>query len=171
AIRRKALEEGKIVYMAVPRLREPKPFIELDPRRLKTSAYAASSIQGAFKFGRPVTLEKVKTIDLIVCGSVAVNREGARVGKGGGYSDLEYALLRQEKKVDGQTPIITTVHPLQIIFDEIPMTKHDIPLDAIITPDEVTPLAPEYDKPQGIYWDLLPAEKIAEIPVLKKRAP
>ena len=28
-----------------------------------------------------------------VCGSVAVNRQGARVGKGGGFSDLEFALL------------------------------------------------------------------------------
>jgi 5-formyltetrahydrofolate cyclo-ligase len=29
----------------------------------------------------------------VVCGSVAVNRQGARVGKGGGFSDLEFALL------------------------------------------------------------------------------
>ena len=35
AIRQRALAEGKIVYMAVPRLRSDKPFIELDPKRLK----------------------------------------------------------------------------------------------------------------------------------------
>src|SRR3954451_19410657 len=49
AVRQKALEEGKIVYMAVPRLAETKPFIELDPKRLKVSPYAASSIKGAFQ--------------------------------------------------------------------------------------------------------------------------
>src|SRR4029434_2016707 len=81
AIRQRALAEGKIVYMAVPRLRSDKPFIELDPKRLKCSAYAASSSQCAAQYGRPVTLDQVKKIDLVVCGSVAVNRQGARVGK------------------------------------------------------------------------------------------
>ncbi len=90
AIRQKALAEGKIVYMAVPRLRSDKPFIELDPKKIKCSPFAASSIKGATQYGRPVTLAKVKKIDLVVCGSVAVNRRGARVGKGGGYSDLEF---------------------------------------------------------------------------------
>lgn len=33
------------------------------------------------------------------CGSVAVNRHGGRVGKGGGYSDLEFALLAESKKI------------------------------------------------------------------------
>jgi 5-formyltetrahydrofolate cyclo-ligase len=46
AIRQRALAEGKIIYMAVPRLRSEKPFIELDPKKLKCSAYAASSIKG-----------------------------------------------------------------------------------------------------------------------------
>ena len=115
AIRQKALEEGKIIYMAVPRLHSDKPFIELDPKKLKCSAYVASSIKGAAKFGRPVNLKEVRKIDLIVCGSVAVNRKGARVGKGGGYSDLEFALLTEEKKVGRHTPIVTSVHPLQIV--------------------------------------------------------
>jgi 5-formyltetrahydrofolate cyclo-ligase len=170
AVRQKALEQGKIVYMAVPRLAEAKPFIALDPARLEASPYAASSIKGAFQHGRPVTLKEMKKIDLIVCGSVAVNLAGARVGKGGGYSDLEYALLRQAKKVGPETPIITTVHPLQIVPDDIPMTEHDIPLDALITPEKVLPVGRKYDKPRGIYWKLLPSDKVDAIPVLKKQA-
>ncbi|HSE87153.1 MAG TPA: 5-formyltetrahydrofolate cyclo-ligase, partial [Candidatus Binatia bacterium] len=125
AIRQKALEEGKIIYMAVPRLHSDKPFIELDPKTLRCSAYVASSIKGAAKFGRPVNLGEVKKIDLIICGSVAVNCQGARVGKGGGYSDLEFALLTEEKKIARHTPIVTSVHPLQIVDEEIPMTEHD----------------------------------------------
>lgn len=170
AVRQKALEEGKILYMPAPRLAETKPFIELDPERLKVSAYAASSIKGAFQHGRPVSLEEMKKIDLIVCGSVAVSRDGARVGKGGGYSDLEYALLREAKKVGPRTPILTTVHPLQIVNDDIPMTDHDIPLDAIITPKETLTLKREYDKPRGICWKLLPRDKIDAIPVLKSKS-
>jgi 5-formyltetrahydrofolate cyclo-ligase len=163
------LAEGKIVYMAVPRLRSDKPFIELDPKKLKCSPYAASSIKGAAQYGRPVTLDQVKKIDLVVCGSVAVNRQGARVGKGGGYSDLEFALLAEEEKIGPGTPIVTSVHPLQIIDEEIPMTEHDIPLRAIVTPTEVIFPTSSFARPKGIYWRLLPTEKLDDIPVLKAR--
>ena len=169
AIRQRALQEGKIIYMAVPRLRSDKPFIELDPKTMKCSPYAASSIKGAAKFGRPVSLEEVKKIDLIVCGSVAVNRSGARVGKGGGYSDLEFALLTEEQKIEATTPIVTSVHPLQLTDEEIPMSEHDIPLTAIVTPNEIIELNAPYRRPKGIEWKILPQEKIDAMPVLKRR--
>ena len=169
AIRQRALAEGKIIYMAVPRLRSDKPFIELDPKKLKCSPYAASSIKGAGQFGRPVTLDEVKQIDLVVCGSVAVNRQGARIGKGGGYSDLEFALLTEEKKLGPKTPIVTSVHPIQIVAEEIPMTEHDIPLSAIVTPEEVIEPKPSFARPKGIYWRMLKQEKFDEIPVLWDR--
>jgi 5-formyltetrahydrofolate cyclo-ligase len=169
AIRQRALEEGKTLYMAVPRLHSDKPFIELRSTMLKCSARVASSIKGASRYGRPVALAEVPKIDLIVCGSVAVNRRGARVGKGGGYSDLEFALLTEDKKISRTTPIITSVHPLQIVDEEIPMTKHDIPLTAIITPSEIVGVRFRSPRPKGIYWKLLPQEKIAAIPALKKR--
>src|SRR5262245_37242644 len=111
SIRHSALKEGKIIYMAVPRLRTDKPFIELNPVKLKCSAYVASSIKGAAKFGAPVELKKVQKIDLIVCGSVAVNRKGARVGKGGGYSDLEFALLPEQLKIGRVQPDTTACTP------------------------------------------------------------
>lgn len=171
AIRQRALAEGKLVYMAVPRLRSDKPFIELDPKKLTCSPYAASSIKGAAQHGRPVTVKEMKTIDLVVCGSVAVNRRGARVGKGGGYSDLEFALLVEEKKIGRQTAIVTSVHPLQIVEEQIPMTEHDIPLSAIVTPTEVIEIKASFPRPKGIYWKLLPEEKMAEIPALKTKLP
>jgi 5-formyltetrahydrofolate cyclo-ligase len=168
AIRQKGLADGKIIYMAVPRLRSEKPFIELDPQKLQCSPYAASSIKGAAHYGRPVGLDQMRKIDLVVCGSVAVNRQGARVGKGGGYSDLEFALLTQEKKIDRRTPIVTAVHPLQIITEEIPMTEHDIPLSAIVTPVEVIEIAANFPRPKKIYWNILPREKLEDIPALRQ---
>ena len=169
AIRQLALSEGKIIYMAVPRLRSDRPFIELDPKKLKCSPFAASSIKGAGEHGQPVSLTEMRAVDLVVCGSVAVNRRGARVGKGGGYSDLEFALLTEHKKISANTPIVTTVHPLQIVDVDIPMTDHDIPLSAIITPKEIIEIQSTLPRPKGIYWNLLPDEKIDEIPVLRKR--
>lgn len=168
-VREQALRQGKKVYMAVPRLRQERCFLLLDPRRLKANQLRqASTIKGAFALGRPVRLEDVEPIDLVVAGSVVVNRQGARVGKGGGYSDLEFALGREQGFIRDSTPVVTTVHPLQIVDEEIPMLAHDIPLDLIVTPGEIIEVISRYPKPQGIYPELLDEEKIAGIPVLQR---
>lgn len=168
AIRQLALTQGKIVYMAVPRLREERPFIELDPKRISVSPSFASTIKGAFKYGHMVSLDELRGIDLVICGSVAVNMDGARVGKGGGYSDLEFALLVEGGKISESTHIVTTVHTLQVIAQEIEMKVHDIPIDWIITPEGILDVKTEYQRPKGIYWDLLDPERIDAIPALRR---
>ncbi len=169
-LRRAALREGKTVYMAVPRLRQERCFIELDPERLGPRASTAATIRGAFKYGRSVTVDELRPIALVICGSVAVNRGGARVGKGGGYSDLEYALAFATGKLSSDTPILTTVHSLQFIEEAIPREVHDIPVDYIVTPQEVIETHTSLPRPEGIYWKLLPPEKIEAIPALRKMA-
>lgn len=83
--RARALAEGKLLYMAVPRLAEEHPFLELDPGSLTTSARGAASIRGASRAGRKVSVDDMRRVDLVLCGSVAVNGRGSRVGKGGAY--------------------------------------------------------------------------------------
>jgi 5-formyltetrahydrofolate cyclo-ligase len=167
-VRIQALADGKRVYMAVPRLRDEKPFILLDPRRLRVDPRDAASIKGAAASGRAVRLEEMERIDLIVCGTVAVNRKGVRVGKGGGYSDLEFGLLVERGLVDDKTTIATTVHPLQLVDEELPETEHDFRVDLIVTPNEV--VRPNRAKrPPGILENHLDAAKAAAIPVLAAR--
>lgn len=168
AIRHLALKQGKTVYMAVPRLRDLACFVELDPEKLGDKVYKASTIKGAFELGRQVTLDKMKRIDLVLCGSVAVRRDGARVGKGGGYSDLEFGLALQQGKLTAKTPIITTVHPEQITEEEVPLKPHDIPVDYIITPTEIIACHTALPRPNGIYWEFLDEEKLGAIPALMK---
>ena len=170
-VRRMALREGKIVYMAVPRLREEACFLRLDPAELGREAPRAASIRAAMARGRPVELDDVPAIDLIVLGAVAVNGRGARVGKGGGFADLEYALLRERGAVTGRTPVVTTVHPLQIVPQAIPMLSHDVPVDWLVTPDGPIRCARAFDRPRGIQWHRLDEEKRAAVPVLKRLAP
>jgi len=165
-LRRAALREGKTVYMAVPRLRQLECFLELEPQRLGTMASRAATIGGAFRYGRPVHPRDLPPIDLVVCGSVAVDRQGGRIGKGGGYSDLEFALAAHLGRVGPQTAIVTTVHRLQVLDGELPMLPHDIPLDYIVTPEEVIACPRRHPRPQGIYWQLLAAEKLAAVPAL-----
>ena len=167
-VRLRALKEGKIVYMAVPRLRELKCFIELDPSRLSKNLTQASSIQGAFRFGRSVLPEDMKPIDLIVCGTVAVNPNGARIGKGGGYSDLEYGLAREVGLVRKRTTIVTTVHDVQVLDEELPVLRHDIPVDYIVTPTRIIQTQTQLPRPEGIYWDDLTKDKIDAMQYFKK---
>jgi 5-formyltetrahydrofolate cyclo-ligase len=168
-VRRLALEEGKILYLAVPRLRAEKCFVEIDPSRIPGHVAAAASIVGACRFGRLVSPREMRPIDLIVAGSVAVSRDGARVGKGGGSADLEYALLREEGKVRESTPIVTTVHGVQIVQGRLPMLPHDLPIDFLVTPDELVATRPAHPRPRGVYWDLLRSVKVNGIPALRRR--
>ena len=166
-VRQRALEDGKVVYMAVPRLAEEDPFFFLDPDELEESARKASSIKGASRNARTVAVEALEPVDLVVVGSVAVSTDGARLGKGGGFSDLEYALALEAGLLTEETPVVTTVHPLQVLEPgEIPMTDHDVPLDVIVTPSEVLETSGEHSRPEGIRWEELAREKVEAIPLL-----
>jgi 5-formyltetrahydrofolate cyclo-ligase len=168
-VRVAALEDGKIVYMAVPRLRTDRPFIRLDPATLPVRPRQAASIGGSARFGEPVSVADMPRIDLIVCGSVAVDRRGARIAKGGGFSDLEFALLQEVNLVDDSTVIATTVHPLQVLEEELPETAHDFRVDLIVTPEEAIE-APSRQarshRPAGILWSHLDDTRIESIPSL-----
>jgi 5-formyltetrahydrofolate cyclo-ligase len=168
-VRYLALSSGKTIYMAVPRLRDKKCFIKLDPSHIPFNKFhEASSIRGAFLYGIPVHPNEIPPVDLIVTGSVAVNRKGSRMGKGGGYSDLEYAIGREFGFVKESVAIITTVHPLQIIDEDLPETEHDFRVDYMATPNEIIPAHREGGRPQGIVKNHLAKEKLSEIPILKE---
>jgi 5-formyltetrahydrofolate cyclo-ligase len=169
-VRTRALVDGKVVFMAVPRLAEPEPFFLLDPERLADAPRAASSIKGAARSAPRVDLDALEPVDLVVTGCVAVDRSGARLGKGGGFSDLELAAAAEAGLVDAHTVVVTTVHPLQVLSaDVIPTTVHDIHVDLVVTPDEVL----RCDRPEDwqlptLIWEDLIAEKIAAIPLLTR---
>src|SRR5215472_12010590 len=55
-VRQRALEDGKTVYMAVPRLAGPEPFFALDPDHLSEPPRKAASISGASRSARRVAL-------------------------------------------------------------------------------------------------------------------
>ena len=167
-LRQRALEEGKLLYMAVPKLQQEQCFVELDPAVMRCTPARGSTISGAFKYGRPVYVGEMRPVDLVISGSVAVNREGVRVGKGGGYADLEYGLAAAAGIVSPDTPVLTTVHPMQVLAEPLPRTAHDVPLNYAVTPDEVIQCPNNLPHPTGIYWDDLEEEKIAAIPLLEK---
>jgi 5-formyltetrahydrofolate cyclo-ligase len=167
--RRLALEQDKTLVMAVPRLREKHPFRLLEPRTLsEDQVREAATIKGALRHGKVVAVEEIPEIDFVLCGSVAVNLSGARIGKGGGFSDLEYGLLIEESRIDDHTVVATTVHPMQILREHLMVLDHDLPIDMIATPRAVIEVERAYDRPRGILWDHLQPPQIHEIPILER---
>lgn len=168
-VRERALLDGKLLYMAVPKLAENPPFYELNPQDPRISPAEASSREVAVKVGRKIATSQMRPLDMVVCGSVAVNRDGTRLGKGAGYSDIEVALLAEAGLISLRTLIVTTVHPLQVLDEPIPETSHDFSVDLIVTTDDLIRChSPR--RPRGLDWDQLPTNMITAIPVLAARA-
>ncbi len=173
-VRQRALEDGKTVYMAVPRLADPEPFFALDPDQLTEPPRKAASISGASRSARRVALAELTPVDLVVMGCVAAAEDGARLGKGGGFADLEFALASAAGLMGPGTLSVTTVHELQVLpAGTIPLTSHDVLLDVIVTPERVIDCRPRHGpRPApAIHWDDLTEEKIAAIPLLSRQRP
>jgi 5-formyltetrahydrofolate cyclo-ligase len=169
-VRIHALNTGKLLYMAVPRLAAANPFYLLSMDHLDAAAAEIATSEWAAQHAPTVDVTDMRPVDLIICGSVAVNREGVRIGKGAGYSDIEIGLLMQAGLVSSKTVIATTVHRLQVLDEPLPETAHDFRLDLIVTPDETIACKPS-ERPAGIIWDHLTASKIDSIPALGRARP
>ncbi|OIW07839.1 hypothetical protein TanjilG_32695 [Lupinus angustifolius] len=165
------LSDGKKLLTPQPRLRTGFfSVLESNMLTLDTIKEACTSV-GVAKHGRPIGLDEKIKVDLIVIGSVAVNpKTGARLGKGEGFAELEYGMLRYMGAIDDSTPVATSVHDCQLV-DDIPVEKlliHDVPVDIICTPTQVIFTQTSIPKPQGIYWDKLSPEKLGQIRILRE---
>jgi 5-formyltetrahydrofolate cyclo-ligase len=165
-VRFRALKAGKTLLMPTPRLREG--FLLLDPAAIPPNRlFAASSISGAYSHAVPIGLDDLPVIDLLVFGSVAVTAEGDRVGKGEGYAELEFAVLRTLGRVSDDVVIATTVHDEQVV-ERIPREPFDVALDLVCTPTRTIRVRHRGHRPAGVLWDFLPEERRREMPILEE---
>jgi 5-formyltetrahydrofolate cyclo-ligase len=161
-VRKLALELGITVITPTPRLKGA--FRKLDPKKIPKERFDdAATLKRGGTWGEDLALDALPKIDLVVMGSVAVTRGGRRLGKGHGYADLEYAMLRELG--NPAVPVATTVHPLQVLAG-FPTEPHDLPVSLIATPDELVEVKHPPAPPKGIDWDLLPHAALDEMPVL-----
>jgi 5-formyltetrahydrofolate cyclo-ligase len=170
-VRQRALEDGKTVYMAVPRLAEPEPFFLLDPDQLVDTPRRAASISGATRSAKRVAVEELEPVELVVSGCVAVGEDGARLGKGGGFADLEFALAMAAGLIGTETLVVTTVHEVQVRpAGTVPSAAHDAPVDLVVTPDRIIDCRTRRGgRPDcGIRWSELTEDKLASIPCLRE---
>ena len=165
-VRIRALHDGKLLYMAVPRLATPKPFYLLDPATLTVPAEDAATAEVAARLAETVAVDEMQPVDLIVSGSVAVDHAGRRIGKGAGYADIEVALLYDANRAGTWTTFATTVHHLQVVSDDLPTTGHDFKVDLIVTAEQ-TISCPQGPQKLTLIRDDLTDDKVQAIPVLQ----
>ena len=136
----------------------------MSKKELRTLA----SSRGIDNMSVPVSMDDPVCIDLVVLGSVAVDKLGHRIGKGEGFGDLEFALARGAVTED--TVVVTTVHDCQV-FASLPgklFQDHDVPVDVIVTPTTLIRVETRLRKPSHIIWDILSEEKLNQIPLLRQ---
>jgi 5-formyltetrahydrofolate cyclo-ligase len=130
-VREFALLDGKTLVMASPKLKHGCVVVE--PKDARGSERFASTIRGAFELGKTVGMQRAPKPDLIVEGSVAVDTGGHRLGKGGGYGDVE---IRALKGFYDSIPVLTTVHDVQVVV-AVPYGEDNERVSLIVTPTTV----------------------------------
>jgi len=176
-VRYQVLDHDKTLIVPTPRLakglfnRLSNEPTEEGEERSKETIRKLASREGIDKKSKPVPMASRIKIDLVVIGSVAVDRFGRRIGKGEGFADLEFAMgASHHGAVSADTVVITTVHDIQV-FDELPpklFEAHDLPVDVIVTPTEVFRVKDRLTKPDHIIWSMLTREKFNQIPILRE---
>ncbi|PNH05245.1 Methenyltetrahydrofolate synthase domain-containing protein, partial [Tetrabaena socialis] len=175
-VRNLVLTRGKVLLTPQPRLRtgffSRLTLGSFPPQDLNEACTSA----GVAKYGEPLSLDEKIKVDMIVVGSSCVDpTSGARLGKGEGFAELEYGMLRWMGAIDENTLVVTTVHDCQVLkpgaIDVRKMLAHDVPVDVIVTPTQarrVIRTNTTLKKPPGILWDRLSSQKLAQIRVLQQ---
>ncbi len=164
-IRAQVLKDGKILLVPTPRLRSG--FIIVKPEWVpEGEERKAASLSHIKSYGKEIPLTEIPPIDIFFVGSVALHKDGRRVGKGEGYADREYAIIRELGNQD--VPVIGTIHSSQLVESEIPRNRFDLVVDYIATEKELITTNTPYLKPKGIDWNLVTEEELEKMPVLKE---
>ncbi|MEM4747914.1 MAG: 5-formyltetrahydrofolate cyclo-ligase [Archaeoglobaceae archaeon] len=127
-LREIVLEDGKMLLAALPRM---KGFVLLRQKVKPT-------IEN-LKIGEKADFGKLrKKVGIFAQGCVAVDLKGNRIGKGSGFGDREYEILKREGVLKNEALFIVIAHEIQI-FDDLShlIEKHDARADVILTPEKI----------------------------------
>jgi 5-formyltetrahydrofolate cyclo-ligase len=123
------LKDGKILLAVKPKM---TGFLVVERGR-------AGTIKEMMRYGKEVRLDELNfKVDLFLQGCVAVDRKGNRIGKGSGFGDKEFWLLKENDLLAEDCLYVVVAHPIQI-FDDLShlMDEHDVKADVILTPSKI----------------------------------
>ncbi|KAJ8252554.1 hypothetical protein COCON_G00218660 [Conger conger] len=166
--RLEVLQAGKTLLVPTPRLRTGLLNKIVPPQGAsRKDLRVCSTSQGVREYSVPIGLDAKITVDLVVVGAVAVSEKGYRIGKGEGYSDMEYAMMVSVGAVKDPV-VVSVVHDCQVIdIPENLIEGHDLTVDYILTPTRAVRTRCTHPKPQGIIWAKLDRDVLEKIPILK----
>ncbi len=167
-LRVKAIADNKLTIM--PTYGIVRGFLKITRQHVPQNQEAfAATLDGMDKFAESISLEeisKLSRLDLMVTGASAITSDGIRFGKGHGYFDLEWAMMREIGVVNENTPVVAFVHDCQLVDFQLDLAPHDTIVDFIITPTKKIEVISAHPKPAGIDWSKLPDEMRENIPPL-----
>ena len=144
----------------------------LDPDELEKKGVDFKKVmfsEGALIYGQRLDFTDMEALDICVVGSVATSLNGGRIGKGGGFADLEMGIFRDIGILTDSCPIVTTVCDKQVVAsEEIFMESHDTPLDWIVTPTDVIATQNITSRPRALDWSRIQDDQFRNIPFLRK---
>lgn len=164
-IRTQVIKDGKTLLVPTPRLKDGFIKVERSDVPLGEEKKAAS-LKNILNYGKVLPLNELPTIDLFIVGSVALHRDGRRIGKGEGYADREYAILRELG--NPPIPIVGTVHSVQLVEDDFHIDEYDLTVDWIATESELIKTNSPYKKPDKIIWEKVTDEELEIMPILRE---
>lgn len=110
------------------------PVIQKDSKELKFARWDESVplVEGPYGIMQPETHEWLEP-DIVVVPMLAFDRQGRRLGYGGGYYDTTLASLKARKTVQA----VGIGYSAQAVLFNLPVEPHDQKMDWIITPNKV----------------------------------
>ena len=92
--------------------------------------------------GRRLGTGAIATVDAVVVPGLAVDRRGARLGRGGGSYDRALA------RVPSSTPVLLLLYDGEVL-EHVPEEQHDRRVDVALTPSGAVDITPAPDRPPG----------------------
>ena len=162
------LTDGKNLLMPGPSIR--KGFFLLTARSVPFKDISvAVTYKGLEKFGQIMKENSLSqlSLSLLLTDSLAIDREGSRIGDGYGFFDLCCALLQEIDGLGHDANILSFIQEEQISQEMLPEDKWDIKITGAITPNQILQFEPPNQKAK-IFWDVLPQDRIKRIDPLWK---
>lgn len=122
------------------------PVIEKDSKELRFALWKEGDPLEKKFFGveQPIVSEDTQWVDpdIVLVPLLAFDRNGYRLGYGGGYYDATLKALRNRKSFQA----VGIGYGMQICLFPLPKEPHDEKLDYVITPEQVFTFAPNIDQ-------------------------
>lgn len=163
-----ALLDGKELIMPGAGLKEG--FYLLKPFRIPfKNLVMGVTYAGLERYGRRLAAADISSlqISLLLGESIAVDRQGWRLGDGQGFFDLAIALLGEMGGLAAGCQVVAAIDDPAKVVEKVPQEPWDIKCAKILGPAGIEELFETSSIP-GLFWDAIPPERIKRISPLRR---